>query len=248
MAGPVRKRFGQHFLVDVAVVDRIFDTLNIRATDEVLEIGPGRGELTGELSQRTKFLEAVELDRDLTPDLRRMFPNVSVTEADVLTLHDSRFIGKRIVGNLPYEISTSLITRLLDVDDVKDMHFMLQREVAERLVATPGTKAYGRLSVVVQYRSNVSMLFEVNRESFAPPPKVESAFVRIQPKIRDGSSPSLTDLNRILRLAFSQRRKTLKNSLKSLELDWEKLEVDTQQRADQTSLVEYLTITRSVNA
>ena len=248
MAGPVRKRFGQHFLVDVAVVDRIFDSLNIRTTDEVLEIGPGRGELTGELSQRTKFLEAVELDRDLTPDLRRRFPNVSVTEADVLTLDDSRFVGKRIVGNLPYEISTPLITKLLDVDDVRDMHFMLQREVADRLVASPGTKAYGRLSVVVQFRSDVSMLFEVARESFAPPPKVQSAFVRIRPKIRDGSSPSLTDLNKILRLAFSQRRKTLKNSLKSLELDWEKLEVDPQQRADQTSLVEYLTITRSVNA
>ena len=246
MVSPVRKRFGQNFLTDQLVIDRIFDLLAIQPYDRVLEIGPGRGALTANLRRCTKHVDAVELDRDLASELSQRLPDIHLINEDVLRIDPSEFHEKRIVGNLPYEISTPLLTKLIDIPEVIDMHFMLQREVAMRLVASPGTKAYGRLSVIVQLLARVSLLFDVEPESFHPIPGVRSTFVRLVPKSEFPEDVDAATFKNVVRVAFSQRRKTLKNSLKSLEIEWDTLPVDAQLRADQVTIDDYLQLARSI--
>lgn len=246
MATPVRKRFGQNFLTDQLVIDRIFDQLAIQPNDRVMEIGPGRGALTASLRQYSKNIDAVELDRDLVAELTQRFPEIRLINEDVLKIDPSEFHRKRIVGNLPYEISTPLLTKLIDIPEVIDMHFMLQREVAMRLVASPGTKTYGRLSVIVQLLARVSLLFDVEPTSFHPIPNVRSTFVRLVPKSAFPEDVDSAIFKNVVRVAFSQRRKTLKNSLKSLDIEWDTVPVDSQLRADQVSIDDYLLVARSM--
>lgn len=246
MASPVRKRFGQNFLTDQLVIDRIFDHLAIQPDDRVLEIGPGKGALTSGLYRYSENIDAVELDRNLVADLSPRFPRIRLINDDVLKMDADEFRTKRIVGNLPYEISTPLLTKLIHINDVVDMHFMLQREVAMRLVASPGTKAYGRLSVIVQLMARVALLFDVEPESFHPVPKVWSTFVQLVPKKRIPADLDFPLFSNLLRTAFSQRRKILKNSLKSLDIDWDKVLVDAQLRADQVDISDYLELTQSI--
>lgn len=209
-----RKRFGQHFLVDGGIIEGIVAGIAPQPDDHMVEIGPGLGAITHPLLQHLKHLTVVELDRDLVTRLRAN-PQLTVIDQDVLRV-DFRSLatsGLRIVGNLPYNISTPILFHLLDaVDVVKDQHFMLQKEVIDRMVAAPGTAAYGRLSVMLQWRYDMENFLHVPPTSFDPPPRVDSAMVRMVPK----AAPPTVDFDRfsaMVQVAFSQRRKLLRHTL-----------------------------------
>src|SRR5436305_6866658 len=207
-----RKRFGQHFLHDPRVLGRIVDAIAPHPDDILVEIGPGQGALTAPLLERAGKLEAIEVDRDLAAELAARFPPFKLTVhcADALEFDFSRFPSDlRLVGNLPYNISTPLLFHLARyADRVRDMHFMLQLEVVERMVAEHSTAEYGRLSVALQARFAMGELFNVSKGAFRPPPKVESAVVRLEPL----AEPLHVDED-LLRRAFSARRKQLRNAL-----------------------------------
>ena len=243
MANPVRKRFGQHFLTDPAVVERIFAALGCRTTDRVLEIGPGTGLLTERLRLEAGAVTAIEIDRDLAALLRARLPGVDVVRGDALQVDLAPLVGDgvRVVGNLPYNVATPLLGRLFDVvDQVADMHFMLQAEVAERLAAQPGTKSYGRLSVIAQYHCRIERLFDVAAASFTPPPKVRSSFVRLSARPRE--TCDVRHLQGVVRTAFGQRRKTLHNALRSLAPDWQALGLDPSDRPENLRVEDYVAI------
>ena len=219
-----RKRFGQHFLHDQNIIDRILRALDPQADDNLVEIGPGQGALTYPLLGLCKRLIAVELDRDLVPILEAgsaRFGRLEVINADILKFELASLPGGRryrLVGNLPYNISTPLMFHLLEsVKLIQDMHFMVQKEVALRICAGSGDANYGRLSVMLQYHCECQYLFEVGPESFKPQPKVDSAIIRLLPHAQPKQDIGDYDLfSGIVRTAFSQRRKTISNSLKSM--------------------------------
>jgi len=219
-----RKRFGQHFLHDANVIRRIADAIDPQPGDAVVEIGPGHGVLTQQLLSRVSHLRAIEIDRDLVRELRERFapPSLEVIEADVLDVDFRALRGAgpllRVAGNLPYNISTPLLFHLLSYREaIRDMHFMLQREVVERMAAPPGGKAYGRLTVMLAPWVEIEPLFHVSAGSFRPPPRVESTVVRLIPRAQPGfelADPRTFD--QVVRAAFAQRRKTLRNALRTL--------------------------------
>ena len=225
-----RKRFGQHFLHDPRVLAHIVDELSPSETDHVVEIGPGEGALTHRLIDRVGELEVIEIDRDLAARLE----GVKVYQADALEFDYSIFPkGVRLVGNLPYNISTPLLFHLARyADRVRDMHFMLQLEVVERMVAKPSTPEYGRLSVALQARFAMKKLFNVGSGAFRPPPKVDSAVVRLEPL-----SEILQINEELLRRAFSARRKTLKNALPGV--DFAAAGIDPTLRPENLSPADY---------
>ena len=228
-----RKRFGQHFLHDPRVLARIVDAVAPSATDHLVEIGPGEGALTVPLLQRTGKLDVIERDRDLAARLREM-PGVTVHEGDALEFDFAQFpAGMRLVGNLPYNISTPFLFHLARyADRVRDMHFMLQLEVVARMVAGPSTPEYGRLSVALQSRFRMEKLFNVPKGAFRPPPKVESAVVRMIPL----EKPLEVDED-LLRRAFSARRKQLRNALPGV--DFARAGIDPALRAENLSPEDY---------
>jgi len=214
-----RKRFGQHFLVDSGVIAEIVNAIAPQPGDIVVEIGPGRAALTDALQRSDATLHAVEFDRDLVADLRERYAgsgNVTLHEADALRF-DFASIGRRlrIVGSLPYNISTPLLFHLLEMlDCIEDMHFMLQKEVVDRMAAMPGSKRFGRLTVMLRSLCDVESLFDVPPSAFSPPPKVRSSVVRLLPNPdRATSVHDRPALSQIVTRAFSQRRKTLRNAL-----------------------------------
>ncbi|CAI8766461.1 MULTISPECIES: 16S rRNA (adenine(1518)-N(6)/adenine(1519)-N(6))-dimethyltransferase RsmA [Pseudomonas] len=220
-----RKRFGQNFLHDAGVIDRILRSIHAKAGERMLEIGPGQGALTSGLLASGAQLDVVELDKDLVPILNQQFAgrdNFRLHQGDALKF-DFTSLGAapnslRVVGNLPYNISTPLIFHLLaNAELIRDMHFMLQKEVVERLAAGPGGGDWGRLSIMVQYHCRVEHLFNVGPGAFNPPPKVDSAIVRLVPhETLPFPAKDHRLLERIVREAFNQRRKTLRNTLKAL--------------------------------
>jgi 16S rRNA (adenine1518-N6/adenine1519-N6)-dimethyltransferase len=231
-----RKRFGQHFLHDPRVLARLVEAINPSKTDFMVEIGPGEGALTRHLLKLVGHFEVIELDRDLASGLAAEFPppHLIVHCADALEYDFSRFPdGVRIVGNLPYNISTPLLFHLARfAERVRDLHFMLQLEVVERMVAAPSTAAYGRLSVALQARFRMKKLFNVSKGAFRPPPKVESAVVRLEPL------PRILEIDeQLLRRAFSARRKTLRNALP--EIDFAALGIDSSLRPENLSPEDY---------
>ena len=241
---PNRRRFGQHFLADAAAIDRIFAALQLRDTDTVLEIGPGAGVLTERLAAEADTVVAVEIDRDLAAALQKRLPNVYTICADVLETDLTGIVADgvdRVVGNLPYNIATPLLDQLFDLAArVNDIHVMLQAEVAARLAAAPGGKAYGRLSAMAQYHCRIERLFDVGAESFAPPPKVDSTFVRLAARTREPCD--LAALRQLLRLCFGQRRKTLGNALRSLAPDWAALQIDPKRRPETLGVPEFVAL------
>lgn len=249
-----RKRFGQHFLHDPAIIRRIAEAVDPSPDDHVIEIGPGQGALTEALLPRVKRLDAIEIDRDLAASLEQRFsasPGLEVHCADALALALGA-LGEtpmRVVGNLPYNISTPLIFHLLDqIALVRDMHFMLQREVVRRLCAAPGEADYGRLGVMVSYYCRCQRLFGVGPGAFQPPPKVSSDVVRLVPHAEPPvsvSDPRL--LSEVVARAFGQRRKTLRNALKPL-LSSEAIAaagVDPGERAERLSLADFAALTEA---
>lgn len=248
-----RKRFGQHFLADSRVVDAIVDAIGPQAGDALVEIGPGLGALTLPLLQRCKRLTVIELDRDLASRLRRN-PALDVVEADVLTvdftaLSRSLHSRLRVVGNLPYNISTPILFHLLGAaNDIQDQHFMLQKEVVARMAARPGNKDYGRLTVMLQWRYHIESLFDVPPEAFEPPPRVDSAIVRMLP----WPDPAALDtqlLEELVQVAFSQRRKLLRHTLgRWLEGRGFGGSFDVQRRAEEVPVAEYVALAQAAAA
>jgi len=257
MQHQARKRFGQNFLRDHTVIDRIVRAINPQPGDRLVEIGPGLGALTGPLLEALGSLDVVELDRDLIPRLHEQFAGVGelrVHQADALRF-DFRSLVQgderlRVAGNLPYNISTPLIFHLIEQAPViRDMHFMLQKEVVDRLAAAPDSADYGRLGVMVQYYCRVERLFTVPPGAFHPVPKVDSAVVRLVPhtappvKVNDEGV-----FARVVAQAFSQRRKTLRNTLRGLvgAETMSALDIDPGRRAETLSLAEFAALANTV--
>jgi 16S rRNA (adenine1518-N6/adenine1519-N6)-dimethyltransferase len=239
-----RKRFGQHFLTDTGVIDAIVAAIDPRPRDALIEIGPGLGALTQPLVERCGRMTVVELDRDLAARLRK-HASLDVVEADVLTVDFAARGEKklRIAGNLPYNISTPILFHLLDAaEHVEDQHFMLQKEVVERMAASPGGKDYGRLSVMLQWRYHIESLFDVPPDAFDPPPRVDSAVVRMLPWPAPAAINRPT-LEALVAVAFSQRRKLLRHTLgRWLEERRVSGSFDVQRRAEEVSVIEYVAL------
>lgn len=248
-----RKRFGQNFLHDTGVIHRIIQAIHPTRGQIIAEIGPGLGALTEHLAASACQLKLIELDRDLITTLHQRYaeqPQVQIYPADALSF-DFRSLGQtphslRVVGNLPYNISTPLLFHLLEFADViQDMHFMLQKEVVERLAAEPGNKNYGRLSVMMQYFCEVEFLFEVGPGAFRPAPKVDSAIVRLRPRVElEDIDPTV--LATLVKQAFAHRRKTLRNNLKTLLSDEAMLsvDIDPNARPETLSPQQFIRLTR----
>ncbi|WP_019590631.1 16S rRNA (adenine(1518)-N(6)/adenine(1519)-N(6))-dimethyltransferase RsmA [Thioalkalivibrio sp. ALE20] len=255
--GPVRRRFGQNFLHDPGILDRIVRAIDPQPDDRMLEIGPGRGALTAPLLDRLQKLDAVEIDRDLAAALRSHFPPERLTlhtgdalELDLAAVGETPPAGWRVVGNLPYNISTPLLFHLLaQSEHIRDMHFLLQREVVERITAVPGSKRYGRLSVMVAARARATELLGVPPGAFHPPPKVHSAVVRIvpdaEPRVPAARLPAFAAL---VNRAFSNRRKTLRRGLAGLleAADIEAAGLDPGQRPETVDVAGFDALARRI--
>ncbi len=244
-----RKRFGQNFLVDAQVVGGIVSAIDPQPGDHLVEIGPGLGALTQPLLERVTHLHVVEIDRDIVARLRKHHPadRLTIHEGDALAF-DFATVGDdlRIVGNLPYNISTPLLFHLATyADRVRDMHFMLQKEVVDRMVAAPGESAFGRLSVMLQYRFWLEWLLDVPPDAFDPPPKVDSAVVRLIPRARSELlAKDENMLAHVVTAAFAQRRKMLRNNLKGLigEASLSQLGIDPAARAEDVPVESYVSM------
>jgi 16S rRNA (adenine1518-N6/adenine1519-N6)-dimethyltransferase len=256
MKHKARKRFGQNFLHDQQVIDRIISSIAPQASDLLVEIGPGQAALTRPLLESGAELHLIEIDRDLVARLQKQFSddkNITIHSCDALRVNLPEITANRpfrLIGNLPYNISTPLIFHVLQWHDkVIDMHFMLQKEVVERMAAKPGSKTYGRLSVMTQFRCNVTPLFDVLPESFSPAPRVCSSIVRLQPLAAPpADAGSFKNLERVVAAAFSQRRKTLRNSLRECFSADQILAagIDPGQRAEQLSLSQFASLARAL--
>lgn len=250
-----RKRFGQNFLIDAYVIANIIEEIYPQRDDVIIEIGPGLGALTNPLLQKLDHLRVIEIDRDIVEKLKKMFPQEQLTiySEDALNFNFSQFNHPlRIIGNLPYNISTPLLFHLSSFSNfIQDMHFMLQKEVVDRMVAKPSTSDYGRLSVMLQYRFEMERILIVPPESFNPPPKVESAVIRmfpLQQPIAKTDDEAL--FARVVATAFSQRRKTLRNTLRQYleQEDFKTLEIDSGLRAENLTITQYISIANLIIA
>ena len=245
-----RKRFGQHFLVDDAVLGDIVDAIDPRPDEALVEIGPGLGALTRPLLDRCAALTVVELDRDLAQRLRG-WKGLEVVEGDILKVDVALLCGGRtglrIVGNLPYNVSTPILFHLMGAAErVRDQHFMLQREVVQRMVAAPGGKEYGRLSVMLQWRYAMEHVLDVPPEAFDPPPAVDSAVVRMVP-LADAALADPARLSELVTVAFSQRRKLLRHTLgRWLQEHGYSGHFDTQRRAEEVPVAQYVELARAL--
>ncbi len=244
-----KKRFGQNFLTDQDIISSLIDAINPKTEQVIVEIGPGLGALTRPLLKKINHLHVVEIDRDIVSWMQNEYKKSTITihNIDALKFEFST-LGKniRVVGNLPYNISTPILFHLLEnLASIEDMHFMLQKEVVERMVAMPSTPAYGRLSVMLQYHLAMEYLITVPPEAFEPAPKVESAFVRCVPHAAlPYPAKNVQHFAKIVMAAFGQRRKTLRNTLKGLLDDAEfiALNINPQLRAENLSLAQFVSI------
>ena len=249
-----RKRFGQHFLTDAGVLQAMVDLLDPQPGQPLVEIGPGLGALTWPLLERCAALTVIELDRDLAARLRARGAALTVIEADVLRVDFAALARQagaplRLVGNLPYNISTPILFHLLDAAaHIRDQHFMLQKEVAQRMAAAPGGKDYGRLSVMLQWRYDIATVLDVPPEAFEPPPRVDSAVVLMRPlPLAHGEPPPL--LGELVTTAFSQRRKLLRHTLgRWLDAHAFGGSFDLQRRAEEVPVAQYVALAEQLGA
>lgn len=246
-----KKRFGQHFLHDQNAIAQMIAIINPLPSEHLVEIGPGLGALTTHLLPLVHDLDVIEIDRDVIPELQAKCQGLGelrIHQQDVLTFDFSSlpFAQLRVVGNLPYNISTPLLFHIIkNINKIKDMHFLLQKEVAERICALPGNKVYGRLTVMIQYYCDAELLFAVGADAFSPPPKVESAFIKLVPKAH--RNQVVKDENKfaaIVNQAFSQRRKTIANALKkNITLaQLEHLGINPKSRPEELSVEQFVLI------
>ena len=244
-----KKRFGQNFLTDQSIISSLIEAINPLQNQLIIEIGPGLGALTKPLLKKINHLHVVEIDRDIVSWMQNEYSSAALTIHNIDALKfDFTTFGEnlRVVGNLPYNISTPILFHLLDnVSCITDMHFMLQKEVVERMVASPSTPAYGRLSVMLQYHLAMEYLITVPPEAFEPAPKVESAFVRCVPHATlPFVAKDQKHFAKIVMAAFGQRRKTLRNTLKGLldDAGFAELEISSQLRAENLSVADFVAI------
>ncbi|MDO8953878.1 MAG: 16S rRNA (adenine(1518)-N(6)/adenine(1519)-N(6))-dimethyltransferase RsmA [Gammaproteobacteria bacterium] len=250
-----RKRFGQNFLIDQRIIEQIIQAIYPQVGENIVEIGPGCAALTKPLIDACGKITAIELDRDLIPKLEAQFgDSIHLIQADVLKFDFNTLLSGpalRVVGNLPYNISTPLLFHLMDfIGHIHDMHFMLQKEVVERLTASPGNKDYGRLSVMIQYYCQAEAVLDVPPEAFDPAPKVDSMVVRLVPH---ATLPypvnNMANLQLVVQHAFNQRRKTLSNTLKKLMPieQIKRLGIDPSLRPEYLSVADYVNLANSLN-
>jgi len=244
-----KKKFGQNFLKDTAIINAIIQSINPLPEDLLIEIGPGLGALTKPLIEKTNHLLTIELDRDIVNWMKNEYikKNITIFNEDILNFNFNQFDQKiRIVGNLPYNISTPILFKCIDnILIIKDLHFMLQKEVVNRMIAIPSSPEYGRLSVMLQYYFVMKHLVYVPKESFEPEPKVESSFIRLIPyEHYPFVANNKEQFGRIVKEAFSQRRKTIRNTLKSFitENDFQKIGINSQLRAENLSVSDFVKI------
>ncbi|MCX4028023.1 16S rRNA (adenine(1518)-N(6)/adenine(1519)-N(6))-dimethyltransferase RsmA [Endozoicomonas sp. SM1973] len=248
-----RKRFGQNFLHDTGVIQRIIQAITPQQDQHLVEIGPGQGALTASLVASGSETHVIELDRDLVPGLLASFAsynNFHLHQGDALKFDFKQLADPnqkiRVIGNLPYNISTPLLFHLFSFRElISDMHFMLQKEVVERLAAQPGEKAYGRLGIMAQYFCQIDYLFTVNPGAFKPAPKVDSAIVKLTPhRSIEQPAEDIKQLEQVVKLAFSQRRKTIRNTLKSLFAadELHQLAIDPTLRPEQITLSQFISL------
>ncbi len=250
-----RRRFGQNFLVDTGVINDIIGVIGPQPSQLIAEIGPGQGALTQYLVKHCKLLTALEIDRDLISHLEAQFAtfsNFEVINADALHFNFADLANNqdiRIVGNLPYNISTSLLLHLTSFcHSIADMHFMLQKEVVQRISATPDTKHWGRLSVILQYHYTTDYLFDVEPSAFKPKPKVDSAIIRLVPKKPATKVKSLEIFESIIKQSFAKRRKTIRNNLKWSFNDsqFEQLDINPNNRPEQLTLAQFVAMANAL--
>lgn len=252
-----RKRFGQNFLQDQAVLAQMVDAINPRPNQHLVEIGPGQGALTQHIEPICPQLDLIEIDRDLVEHLQQHYANhktLQIHQADVLSFDFNQLIKNgqklRIVGNLPYNISTPLIFHLFtQISSIEDMHFLLQREIVARITSAVGDSNYGRLSIMVQYFCQPEGLFDVEASAFYPPPKVQSTFIRLIPhKKTSVIAEDFTLFSHVVKQAFSQRRKTVANSLKPFisAQQLNALNIDPKFRPQQLSIEQFVRISNKI--
>ena len=244
-----KKKFGQNFLKDASIIHAIIQSIQPLQDDLLVEIGPGLGALTKPLLEKTKHLFAIELDRDIVNWMQNQYSknNITIFNEDVLNFNFYQFDKKiRIIGNLPYNISTPILFKCIeDIKIISDLHFMLQKEVVDRMIAAPSSSEYGRLSVMLQYYFAMEHLVHVPKESFDPEPKVESSFVRLIPYDNyPFVANNIDQFGKIVKEAFSQRRKTIRNTLKNFmnANDFENIDINPQLRAENLSVSDFVKI------
>jgi len=244
-----KKKFGQNFLKDSSIIHAIIQSIQPLQDDLLVEIGPGLGALTKPLLEKTKHLFAIELDRDIVNWMQNQYSknNITIFNEDVLNFNFNQFDKKiRIIGNLPYNISTPILFKCIeDIKIISDLHFMLQKEVVDRMIAAPSSSEYGRLSVMLQYYFAMEHLVHVPKESFDPEPKVESSFVRLIPYDNyPFVANNIVQFGKIVKEAFSQRRKTIRNTLKNFmnANDFENIDINPQLRAENLSVSDFVKI------
>lgn len=249
-----RKRFGQHFLTDHSVIDQIIEAINPQKDDFMIEIGPGQGAITHPIMNYLNHLDVVEIDRDLIQALKVRYAvsqKITIHESDALKFDFGQFDRPaRIIGNLPYNISTPLLFHLLNFKDkIIDCHFMLQKEVVDRIASLPSESEYGRLSVMLQADFYAASLFDVLPDAFFPPPKVHSAIIRLIPIPEEKKKYKVNEsFAKIVTMAFSQRRKTIRNTLITIlnDDDFKALNLDSKLRAENLSVADFCTISNYV--
>ncbi len=257
MTNQLRKRFGQHLLIDQSVIVQLVQAINVKPNQIVCEIGPGLGALTIPILNESQALHAVEIDQNLSAALIEKCKEVGelyLYQTDILKFDLKTISNKnqsiRLIGNLPYNISTPLLFHLLTFSSqIKDMHFMMQKEVIDRIVATTNSSSYGRLSIMVQSYFDVQKLFDINPECFNPPPKVMSSFLRLTPSTKfQATIKDRKTFGKVVQTAFQQRRKTIKNSLSTITTEEElhKADIEASLRAQEISIAQYITLSNII--
>ena len=244
-----KKKYGQNFLVDKGVIDKIIKSINPKNLEKILEIGPGLGALTSQILNKIDHIDVVEIDPDMIKVLEEKIPSSKITifPSNILEMNND-IIGKydKVIGNLPYYISSEILLKMIKtINNQKELHFMLQKEVAERVASSTHSKSYGRLSVMLQYFFDIELLFDIQPESFSPPPKVTSSLVRLIPKINYANKvKDIDSFEELLKLSFSQKRKTIKNNLKPIlnDNDLNIIDINPQDRAEMLSLADFVRI------
>jgi|TARA_B110000259_G_C14030539_1_gene406465 16S rRNA (adenine1518-N6/adenine1519-N6)-dimethyltransferase len=244
-----KKKYGQNFLVDQGIINKIIEAINPSNTEKILEIGPGLGALTTQILNKIKHIDVVEIDPDMIKVLQGKIPSANITIFPLSVLEMSNdTIAKydKVIGNLPYYISSEILLKMIKtINNQKDLHFMLQKEVAERIASSTHSKSYGRLSVMLQYFFNIELLFDIQPKSFSPPPKVTSSLVRLIPKRHHANKVrDINNFEKLLRMSFSQKRKTIKNNLKPIlnDNDLNALQINPQDRAEMLTLSDFVKI------
>ena len=244
-----KKKFGQNFLSDQSVVKEILNYLKPLGQDKVLEIGPGMGAITIPLLSELNHISVIEIDPDMINYLQKKIPEskMNFINRDVLSINNKELeVYERIIGNLPYYISTEILIKMIDiVDSLNDIHFMFQKEVAERITAKPKSKNFGRLSVLIQYFFEAEILFDISANSFSPPPKIQSSFIKLIPKKKEGLKfKNFNNFKKVIKTAFQFKRKTLKNNFKDIlgEDNFNSIGINSQKRAEMLSIDDFVNI------